>query len=283
VYTDGSVNKHDKKVGCSFVVPEFKYSRGFRLPGDSSILTAELIAIVMSLEWIDEVKPSNVVIFSDCMSAIMSVQKFNPDNKIVHDIQKLNKSLCEQGIMVEIAWVPAHVGVFGNEWADYVAKKASEYRKIDIHVKLNTSEVKNIYKAQMKIDWQTTWNNYNNNNNLRVIQPNIKLHMENWKVSRTLEVQFHQLRLGKSGYLNHFLHGIKQHPDGKCDRCGIKEDVKHFLLECDGFKSERKDLMETLEVMGFNVPICNMDSLLGGKNPPVSEVMNYVYKYKPFR
>ena len=156
IYTDGSVDRSKSQVGCSLVVPSFKYSRGFRLPGDSSIYSAELTAMLMALEWIDEVKPSFAVIFSDSLSGIQSLPKLDPDNKIICDIQLLYKSLYEQGMRVVFSWVPGHVGIYGNELADSVAKKAAARKIINIHIPLQTSEIKTLYKMELKvkgIDW----------------------------------------------------------------------------------------------------------------------------------
>ena len=36
--------------------------------------------------------------------------------------------------------------------------------------------------------------------------------------------------------LNHYLHHIHYHSDGKCQHCGVPETVSHFLLDCPGFK-----------------------------------------------
>jgi ribonuclease HI len=270
-----------RKVGCSVVVPVFKYSRGYRLPTGISIYSAELMAIYLALEWIDDVKPEDVVIFSDCMSAIGAISSFNQDNKIVCDIQRLHLSLHAQGIKVEIVWVPGHIDVFGNEWADLVAKKALDRKVVDIPVKLNKSECKSVFKKQMKKDWQKEWSKYKSTDILKIISSEIKLSMPNWKVPRDWEIQFHRLRLGKCRFLKSYLFFIGKHCDGKCDSCLCLDTVAHFLLDCRKYSNQRRSLKKNLQKVGIkNVTV---EGLLGGKYPPIGEVMKFIVECKPTR
>ena len=34
--------------------------------------------------------------------------------------------------------------------------------------------------------------------------------------------------------LNHYLHHVNYHTDGKCQHCGVAETVSHFLIDCKG-------------------------------------------------
>ena len=278
IYTDGSLEPKSQRVGCSLIVPFFKYSRGFRLTTGLSIFSAELIAIYMALEWIDDVKPRDVVIFSDCKSAVTSLAKFDHDNKIIFDIQRLYMSLHSQGIKVEIVWIPGHVGICGNDWADKKKKKAVEKEKVDISVKLNKSECKSILKSQLKEEWQADWLVYNNTNMMKKIRPDIKLYMPNWTVKREWEILFHRLRLGKCRLLNFYLYSIGKHPNGNCDVCYVQDTVEHFILECKKYDTQRRILKKELEKEGIKK--FNIANILGGKIPPIAEVMSYVKKCK---
>jgi len=275
IYTDGSLDPESTKVGCSFVVPPFKLSHCFRLSNGISIFSAELMAILLALEWVDEVKPRDVTIFSDCKSAVSKISNFDHDNKIVHDIQMLYKSLHAQGLKVEVVWIPGHVGIYGNDWADLAAKKALEKNKVDIRVKLNRNECKSILKKQLKKEWQGEWTAYNSSNMLKVVRPDVQRYMINWKVCRKWEIQFHRLRLGKYWHLKSYLYSINKHPDGKCETCCIEDTSKHFILECKKYESQRKLLVEDLESIGFNKEF-TIVNLLGGKTPPIDSIMTFV-------
>ena len=70
IYTDGSVDTKINVAGCSMFIPQLKYSKAIRLNNETSIFSAELTAILIALEWIEEVQPIVTCIFSDCLSAI---------------------------------------------------------------------------------------------------------------------------------------------------------------------------------------------------------------------
>lgn len=274
VYTDGSVNPESSRVGCCFVVPAFRYSKGFRLSDGVTIFSAELLAILFALEWVDEVKPMDICIFSDCYSAISIIASFDSDNKIVCDICMLLRALSDQGIGVSIVWIPGHCDVFGNECADSGAKSASRKTHVDIHIRLDKSAFRQKLKKVIKSDWQALWNNYNGNRVLKKIKPNVNFQMNSWSIGRRHEVVFRRLRLGSGIFLKEFLWKIGKHVNGKCEVCGVVDDVEHFLLFCGKYKLQRDELKIKMQELGFGQ--YGIEELLGGKDPPLDEVIEFV-------
>ena len=105
--------------------------------GDSETLTvyaAELQGIRLALQIVDEDaergnKRDRLIIFTDNHVAIRTFQ--NPIGRsgayIVADaIQLIDKLQGGQGIRVEIRWVPAYTGIWGNEAADRAAKRVAK-------------------------------------------------------------------------------------------------------------------------------------------------------------
>ena len=79
-------------------------------------------------------RPTKTVIFSDCQAAIQAVH--NPKRSSgqfvltsiydhVRTLLSLQKTPTFDQIPIEIRWIPAHVGVPGNETADVEAKLAA--------------------------------------------------------------------------------------------------------------------------------------------------------------
>lgn len=61
------------------------------------------------------------------------------------------------GLETVLVWVPAHIGVRGNERADKCTKKAREKGKIDMTVAFSKRQIKSIVKHKMKQRWQKQW------------------------------------------------------------------------------------------------------------------------------
>lgn len=143
------------------VIPKFKICKRGRLNNNFVVYTAELVAILIAHSWVESNMPRNeVVIASDFSSALISIQNIMSQSRqdIVLDIVQLLNRLWNSGIKVTFLWVPAHLGVKGNELADMNAKKASELPKITMSINYSKSEIKSIVKSKSKEKWQAVWN-----------------------------------------------------------------------------------------------------------------------------
>jgi kelch-like protein 2/3 len=124
IYTDGSKDPQNNTNGCAFVIPELKVSKGFKLQSHMSIFMCELTAIFLALNWIQDFKPLNTVIFVDSLSALQAIKGsiYKVKNSIIYDIYNIFTSLSNIGINDILEWIPSHVGILGNEIADKEAK-----------------------------------------------------------------------------------------------------------------------------------------------------------------
>ena len=275
VFTDGSVDLAKGHVGCGFFIPSFKYARGFRLPKGISIFSAELMAVYMALEWVEDVKPSVACIFCDSISALQAIVEFAPSNKIVCEILYLLCSLKVQGIQIDFEWVPSHCGVFGNEIVDLVAKNAAVRQKADIILPLSVAEGKYIYKCHLKKSWQDDWDCNAQPGLFQVLHPCVGFRMPSWNCSRKEEVIFRRLRMERFGGTNHFRFLIGLHPNGLCDICGCLDSVEHLLFTCKKYNTQREELFSSLSLGSEQKPLCIL--LLGGKDPPIKSICTYIY------
>ena len=74
---------------------------------------------------------------------------------------------------------------------------------------------------------------------------------------------------------------IFTHPDGKCEMCLIPDDVAHFLYECKKYDNQRMVLKDNLQRVG--VKKFNTECLLGGKNLPICEIIQFVSQLDSFQ
>ncbi|XP_055924649.1 uncharacterized protein LOC129956736 [Argiope bruennichi] len=122
VFTDGSKTAYH--VGCAVVIAEDTSS--FQLSTLCSVLTAELMAIMIALEKISNLSDHKFCIYSDSMSALEALS--HPHTKthpLAIDILHLWRNLQTRNYQILFCWLPGHAGIFGNESADAAAKAAS--------------------------------------------------------------------------------------------------------------------------------------------------------------
>ncbi|XP_064116345.1 uncharacterized protein LOC135222104 [Macrobrachium nipponense] len=117
IYTDGQKNNTGVEASA--------FSRDklvkINLPPISSVCTAELAAIRIELDIISEKRAISTIIFSDLRSVIDAISKYKSPNHLVQEIQ-IKIRLIQSRILIKICWIPAHVGIEGNEKADTAAK-----------------------------------------------------------------------------------------------------------------------------------------------------------------
>ena len=73
IYTDASKDSGNK-VGVAFTVPEFRVKIGKRVNNEVSVYTGELLAILLAVQWVEDIRPLRSVICSDFSSALKSLQ-----------------------------------------------------------------------------------------------------------------------------------------------------------------------------------------------------------------
>lgn len=62
-------------------------------------------------------------------------------------------NLIKSDCPVYLQWIPSHVGVYGNEMADLLAREGSELLTVP-STKLNAYEVHSLFEAKVNFDWK---------------------------------------------------------------------------------------------------------------------------------
>jgi ribonuclease HI len=227
IFTDGS--KSEDFVGCAYSIGNriCKY----RLHPAFSSFSAEIIAILKVLEYLDGQDKGNFIIYTDCLSVLQSLsspeQRSNP---LIFKVLDSFHHLISSGFTIKFCWVPSHVGIKGNELVDKAAKSASEYLQVD----LPYSDAKKFANVLMCKIWQQSWDDLPQNK-LRSIKPRI---ME-WpsQSARKCDVVLTRLRIGHTRFTHRHLLLGEQAPT--CKKCNVTMTVKHILVECPVFNSQR--------------------------------------------
>ncbi|XP_023190232.1 uncharacterized protein LOC111608691 [Xiphophorus maculatus] len=153
IYTDAS-KMSNNNIGIAFIIPDLDIMRNKRLTDKLTVYTGELMAILMALEWVEETRERAVVICSDSSSALVSIVEQNSESRqdIIADINHLMFRIKSYGSLVKLVWVPAHIGVIGNELADNFAKNAAKKCIVDLKIKMSKNEVKILVKCILRIN-----------------------------------------------------------------------------------------------------------------------------------
>ncbi len=120
-----------------------------RTSDELSVHTGEMIALLLAIQWIEEIRPLKSVICSDSCASLASLLYSHSESR--PDI--LMEIMQTMGITAVFLWVPAHIGIQGNETADKEAKAAVKNNDINIIVNLSKSEI----KKRLKERWQKQW------------------------------------------------------------------------------------------------------------------------------
>lgn len=256
IYTDAS-RVSDGRVGVAFVIPDIGVCIKKRTSDNIAVYTAELLAILLALNWVEENGTGKFAIASDSNSAVISIKNLRSETRedIVNEIGQVLERVCRQGKQVKFLWVPAHIGVEGNELADKYAKGGAIKMEVDFPIKHCRAEVKTIVKEEMRKKWQREWDACLKGRFYYTIQRRVEVKVSEWSCrSRKEEDVLARLRLGHSG-LNGTLRIMGKHETGECEYCRVQEDVEHVIMFCPKFWQQRRVLEQRVNDsrVGFDI------------------------------
>ena len=262
VYTDGS--KRERKVAAAAFSPNYPEDPSvLRLRDGSSVFSAELEGILLALRKIKILSRKNekFVIFTDSLSAIQAIQNKNFKNNNVKRIYNLVKSITSQ-VSLFLVWIPAHVGIQGNEKADQLAKSTLEKSENKNHY-LCWSDLKPEVNKYINDILQKEWDG-DVANKLHEILPIMSDKPSNGviKLNRKQETTLSRLRIGHTWLTNSYL--LKKEDQPFCYACDSLYTVRHILVECSDFLDTRKNF--------YN--ISNMYQLFREISP--TKIINYI-------
>lgn len=246
IFTDAS-KLLDNRVGVAFVLPDISYMASARITDGLAVYTGELVAILMALTWVEDAPLGRYLVCSDSSSALVSIGNMSSDSRqdIVFEIFHLLYRIKHRGIEVVFLWVPAHVGVDGNEQADKFAKSAARRSYVGLTIKYSKSEVKSLIKVKLKEKWQAQWDGDGKGRYYYSMQKTVGQCRRSFRSRRDEDI-ISRVRFGHTG-LNSTLKKMGKHDTGTCDFCGQEESFEHVVLECNKYKRERERLQFELQ------------------------------------
>lgn len=229
VYTDASKGVHG--VGCSVITPTDKLR--FKLPIWTSVHTGELYAIKEALAWFLYTAYQSIVICTDSLSSLQSLQRRYSTHKLVQEIHGLCQRLEGASRKVAFLWTPSHCGVEGNEEADGTAREAEQGPELSDNILLH-QDIKNEIRSRIKKSWQQLWSVQNTQ--LKMIEAST-IHRRLISYSRREGVIIRRLRIGHTAMTHD--HILKKTVAPTCSTCNVQITVEHIILGCARFDRER--------------------------------------------
>ena len=265
IYTDGSgiVGEIGSAATCPLTEQTLAVHMGSE--STSTVYAAELQGISLALKFAQEYADRNgsrrkIAIFTDNQAAIWSIAKTEGRTGayILEEIARQVQQLQRDGRTVTVRWIPAHVGIAGNESADIAAKKATGWRPggrrrqpADTPQRLHPtrSTLRKLCKIQIRIAWATRWKNEETGRATyrHTSTPTKKVLQLHEGLSKRESSLLVQLRTGKIG-LNDFLFTRKV-PDITSPNCPCgerRQTVAHVLLQCVTYKDIRNRIFGNL-------------------------------------
>lgn len=272
VYTDASIM--EGKVGIGIYIEETEEQIAHTIRHMISIKSAEIFAIFMAINYMITMGKRDIVVFTDSKSSCVSLINTMKDNNDKYYEQKIIKlANSNPDCRFTIQWVPAHIGVKGNEIVDSIAKKAITNQNINVEIKLSPNDV----IMNCKISLHEKWTNEYMHRTLTKGKFNAKVNTNNpsrkpWfyksKMSHKHIKLINRLRTGHT-YDKTFKHLMKLEDNNICNTCNVQENSSHIIDTCTQYNTNRQQYTNICKKGLLNI-------LKDAKENELQEIANFV-------
>ena len=232
LFTDGSVEGGIMNGGAACVgrKGEDQWERKAAAGRWCSSFAAEVRAMELACDVIEEVKPESVAVMTDSQALVRTLGSTeNRNNQKIVDLKERLRRISDDRNVV-IQWVPSHVGIDGNEWADRAANEARNCPQANEKIWLEA--------AKRKIAREVGWKPELDERTRRVYAGRIRK-VEN--AGRKDEVILAQIRAGHCPKMKGYRKRIGASEDGMCDLCNEEEEEKDHFMFCSALDAKRRE------------------------------------------
>ena len=256
IYTDGSKSKDG--VGAGFAIlhnGQIVRQLQYKLDDRCSNNQAEQLAILKALEKTPEVQltlnaPKTIALYTDSKITLYSIQNSRNHNNLIEKIRKTISKLSSNHWTVAISWIEAHIGIYGNELADHLAKQAARSNEPIAYNKVPKSGVLKILREESIRCWEREWRDTKNGAETKKYFPSIAVRLA---VKMPVTSGLTTMMTGH-GRINAYFYRFHIAPDPICPCGGGDQTVDHLLLSCPRYNIQRQILRKSVINKGGTWP-----------------------------
>ena len=266
IFTDGSKTKTRKSVGTSCICVSLDSSITCSLPCETSIFTAENVAINDAMNFALENCDRNIVIFTDSESTLkkLTSNKISiKTNKIIYEIKKKVDEFSQRtknSSKVKVVWIPSHSEIRENDKTDELAKIATEksFTQESQDTLVPFTDLREKFAKITKMRSNNTMVELGQIKGIEYFQYYFSNQSKPWfsnlKLDRKTIVMVNCCR--KHYQLAHSLARINIVESSQCT-CGYKkQDLDHVLWQCPLYENKRPEFLEKLRKEQIYLPAC---------------------------
>lgn len=237
IYTDASKDGTTCSVGV--YIENTNQRLSFRLIRETSITSAEIIAIHLALKHIERGNLKNYVVFTDSKSACTMLNEARETKGGEKNLVEI-LSLCEKS-NTAIQWIPSHVDIRGNEIADQLAKQGiSSQQTLDNVLMVKDVEMQIKKKLEQRVaEWYEAYSQ-EKGKAFYEIQPTFSKNP--WFKGVNLkgkEIKVLNRLMAGHDYSKKWLATLKIVENPNCETCSVPETAEHTILICPQYKTHR--------------------------------------------
>jgi len=248
IFTYGS--KSEDGVGARvaiFIQSKLAHQSRYTLHNRCSNNEAEQLAIIKALEiigklYINDTIPRSATVNTDSRTTLQSFQNTNNHNYLIEEIRKSAIELEKRNWTITFTWIKAHVGIYGNELADKLAKEAT--RKDNILHRIPKNEVAQQLRDQSIAKWQYQWDHTTKRQATKQFFPVIKDRLSN-KIKLT--PNFTAIVTAHSE-TKAYLHRSKIIGSPDCPCNNGNQTVEHFYTNVPTYKGRERNSYATFQI-----------------------------------
>ncbi|KAJ8910222.1 hypothetical protein NQ315_015914 [Exocentrus adspersus] len=242
IYTDGSLDSKQQKVGFGVYIPSIEYKFSSKLQKETQICTAEIIAINHAICVCLEKNITNAIIWVDSKSAIERIKIQASRDYISLRTKRLLLEAGENGTSITLGWIPGHFNIKGNHTADTLAKIGRDLN-VPLDIKVDKKDILSIMREQIRDQWNRQWTTTLQNKGAayRCLEANFP--KKPWFSTMPFKDRRHLTTI------------IKMRTDSPNCECGQVGDLTHIILECPINGIPGIDIYVSLSKAGNRTPM----------------------------